>query len=223
MKRVLHIAMTLIALAAAIGIGWSMNGYDLAALRPDAPAWLAALFSFPLTMALTGTAMIGIAAVTKRASFTESSKANWLAAAALLFGPSLCLIVQAGLPLLARGQIEKSALLTTLFAFMVGFFLIVGNYITTTRRDGFGGLRNRYTLADEVVWAKSQRMMGRAIVLAVLAGIPSILFVKAITAIYIVVGLKVAAIAFAHVYSWHLAQRRAGTARDNRAMIDAPN
>lgn len=223
MNRIFHLSVGIVATTALIGLGWWLQGYNVAELRPDAPAWLASLVSFPLFFAAAGLAMMGMAAVTKRDCFTTPSKANWLAASALLFGPSLCLVMQAGMPLMAYGHIEKSSLMTMVFAMMVSFFLMVGNFITTTRRDGFGGLRNRYTLADDVVWAKSQRGLGRGIVIASLVGAPTILFFEPMTAIYSLAGLKVTAVLVAHAWSWRLSRNMNEVPAEQPTMIDAHN
>ncbi|NMC56268.1 MAG: DUF1648 domain-containing protein [Eubacteriaceae bacterium] len=85
-------------------------------------------------------------------------------------------------------------------------FIIIGNYMPTIKHNYFFGIRNPWTLANEVVWKKTHKAGGYAfIIMGIFFGLDAFIKSKALTiASIIVIGILIIAV---NVYSFLLFQK----------------
>lgn len=85
---------------------------------------------------------------------------------------------------------------------LCGMWVLLGNYIVTVPPNYFAGIRTPWTLEDPVVWQRTHRVAGRAMVVAGLLGLPLAWLVTAPWAVGVVMGLLVTVTLGAVVYSY---------------------
>jgi len=131
----------------------------------------------------------------------KHSATTWMC---LLFGLVFFLAVQLAflaveISLVARGEAIKMV-----FALGLMYFLIMGNYITTTRRTSGNGFRTPWALKDDVIWEKTQRFCGRGLFIVTLSAMGMLFFfpVKFVSTGFIIVLITMKLIAA--FYSWSL-------------------
>ena len=58
-----------------------------------------------------------------------------------------------------------------MFVLMMAFFMLMGNLMPKTKRNGAFGLRTKWSMADDVCWQKSQRLGGYSMMITGALGI----------------------------------------------------
>ena len=164
MKHILGLAAGIVCLTAFVGI--SFSALELNHLvgcfgeKYHVP---------PLLMASAGGVALTYSIWSNRKSLSADGKETRLAIATFLFGPIIALFVQVVIPLASMSWFAGGKVEILLYAITLLFFTSIGNYVTTTRREGFGGIRNIWTLRSRVIWANTQRLHGHLLVFGGLA------------------------------------------------------
>lgn len=86
-------------------------------------------------------------------------------------------------------------------------FIVIGNFMTTVKRNFTMGVRFSWTVMDDVVWAKTNRLGGYAFMGCGALGLVGV-FVPAPWNIVLLVGPILAMIPVLYVYSWLLYKKR---------------
>ena len=91
------------------------------------------------------------------------------------------------------------------------FFLAMGNYIGTTKRGSIAGFRTPWAMRSDKIWLKTQRYLGRGLVLLAISGLllvfifpPQTVFM---TFIPVLIGLKLSAAGYSYLL-WRKEQRQ---------------
>jgi len=163
----------------------------------------------PFSIVAVGTCLTVLAAFGKRDKLGTSGKTQRIALTSFLLIPVLTLFLQAIMPLLLYDVIGENGADLIFFLIPVSFFLIMGNYIVTAEYDSRIGLRNKWTLSDPIVWARTHRFFGRSLVTGALLTVPLALFIKSEYATYTLVGIAISLKFFAYLHARSLGQRLA--------------
>jgi len=198
-KHILLLAFGIVCLTAFLGIA-------LSALELN---YLTSCFGHKsrvpaLLFASLGGAGLAYTIWSNRKNMSPHGKPTRLAVATLLFGPVIGLFMQIVIPMMSTLRLDGHWPNLALYALMLLFFLSIGNYVTTTRRDGFGGIRNSWTLSSRVIWANTQRLHGYLLVLGGLATIFLILISSVATGMYALPVIYLTSICVATAYSAYL-------------------
>ncbi|PHR91257.1 MAG: hypothetical protein COA69_12155 [Robiginitomaculum sp.] len=207
MNRTLYLAIAIIALTAAISITLSLIGYPLPA--DGIQTLTRRIVTTPLLWAIFSAAMTAYAvSIVNKKPAQITGKSKMISNIKILYFPLLFLCVQVLLPLKIHGVIGGDAMQYVMFAINLTFFMSIGNYVSTVKPNGLGGLRTQWTLADPVVWAKTQRFYGRGIVMSSLAAIPLAFFGKPEMALWALVAGFMAALIISRAYSHRIANEK---------------
>jgi len=132
-------------------------------------------------------------------------KSRELATVSYLFAPVLAFLIQLAIALHILFRLGDDWANLAIYGLTLALIMSVGNSVATTRRDSFGGLRNRWSVSSRTVWFRTQRLHGRTLVfggLASLALIPLASFGIALLALLVT---YIASIIAATAYSAYLA------------------
>ena len=135
-------------------------------------------FTFPMVGGLISLA-IGVLnnkLIARHWRSTKIDKSEMRPALALLFGPTLALLMQTYTGLDHFGLTTKTNLLTTLALLQLLFFFTMGNYSATLAAGSPGGFRTPWTVKSDLVWSKTHRFIGRGLFISSLAGIGALFF-----------------------------------------------
>lgn len=94
--------------------------------------------------------------------------------------------------------------LTVLTAVMGAFFIIAGNYLPKTKPNSAIGLRTSWTMADPVVWQKSNRFGGAALMAGGVLTIIATAFTSGFVSTLIMLGIVIAVAIISTVYSYRV-------------------
>ncbi len=106
----------------------------------------------------------------------QTEKSDIIIGLSLLFGPVLAFIIQGGIALYALGLADKSDLMKASITLAFVFSLAMGNYIGTTKRGSPAGLRTPWSMHNDRIWYKTQRFLGRGLVLLSMSGFVMLFF-----------------------------------------------
>lgn len=200
MRYILALAFGVICLTALLGSVLSLFGHNYIegcfGARRTIPTFL---FTYLGGVILTYTIW------SNRKNLSIDGKPTKLAAATFLFGPVVCLFLQGAIPMTSQAGFNQDLTNWLLYIIMLIFFVSIGNYVTTTRRDSFGGIRNRWTLSSRTVWANTQRLHGHFLVfggLSTLALVPFSSVGTAMTAMLVVYPLSICMATIYSAYTW---------------------
>ncbi len=138
---------------------------------------------WPLFLPLFGIiTTFGIAIVLRKSiklhmSGAPDAKHNATTMMCLLIGPVLFFVIAVTLLLVEIGYLTKSNFMKPIMGLAFMYFLMMGNYITTTLRNSGNGFRTPWALRDDVVWEKTQRFCGRGVFVLALTGLGALFFV----------------------------------------------
>lgn len=219
MKKIILIAFGILAATLLLGLFVQMNGVYLDAASPQRLAEKIGLpsfawpFIFPgfgavITLA-TGLSKYNILVQKLRSDERgkESEKSDFILGMSLLFGPVLAFIMQGGISLYALGVFGKNDLMQALIALVLIFFLAMGNYIGTTKRGSPAGLRTPWSMHSDRTWFKTQRFLGRGLVVLSIAGMIMLFFYKPMNVFWVLLPFLIALKATAAGYSYFLWRR----------------
>jgi len=188
MKHILFAAIGVVCLTALIGAFLSTTGFNYITDCFGGESHLSMLL-----FASFGGAGLAYTVWSNRKNMSAHGKPTKLAVVTLLFMPTLALFFQIAIPAISVFHIDNGWANLALYALILFFFLNIGNYVTTTRRDGFGGIRNGWTLSSRIIWANTQRLHGHLLVFGSLAT----LFLIPVSS----VGLGMLALMFVYLFS----------------------
>ncbi len=103
-------------------------------------------------------------------------KTNILVSLAFLAGPITIFLIQSLQILVDNDILDSNQLNSIIYGVILMFLLYTGNYAINAKDDGSIGLRNRWSLSDPIIWAKTQRFFGRFLIVASLITIPFTFF-----------------------------------------------
>lgn len=210
MRRIFHIAVALLVLATFLGFALQFAGVSPAesGLARDMRSLGLSPALWPLMFPVCGGVLLAIIVFAKRRAIavlwrgTDVGKAGAITAASVLFGPVLALMMQAIVGLRFFDFIDSSSGITGLALLQSALFLIFGNYIATARRVIGGGFTTPWTRNSEKIWRKTQRFLGRGIMVVTLFSLITLYFAPAIAVIFaqIIAVLSMKAVAAAYSY-----------------------
>lgn len=211
MNRTYWTAAGLLGLAGAISLGLWGAGFP--------PEWdtdkgetVSAVRSFlttPFAIVGVGTGLTLLVAFLKRGALNVPGKARSIAVMSVLFMPVLTLFLQVMMPLALYDVIGAGGIETLFLLVVAAFFLAMGNYIVTAPYQSRMGLRNKWTLADPAIWARTHRFFGRSLVAGTLLMLPACLLIGGEYATYGLVGAVIVLKLFAVLYARTLSQKLA--------------
>jgi uncharacterized membrane protein len=88
-------------------------------------------------------------------------------------------------------------------------FMVVGNYLPTTRRNGLFGIRMPWTLRSDEVWRRTHALGGRLFVALGVATLIGALFSTAVGHLVLMGGLALLVLGTG-IYSYHLSHKLSG-------------
>jgi|GEM_PF-2364877 len=223
MRRIFHIALGILVFATALGFALQFAGVgpEESGMARDMRRFGLPPSIWPVYFPVCGGVLLAMIAFAKRRAVavlwreTDVGKAGAITAASLLFGPVLALMMQAIVGLRFFDIIDASAGITGLALLQSALFLIFGNYIATARRVIGGGFTTPWTRNSEHIWRKTQRFLGRGIMVVTLFSLITLYFAPAKAVIFAQIIAVLAMKAIAAAYSYILWRREnAGRAYD---------
>lgn len=210
MKRLLTAIAVLTAVSSGLGFYLSSIGVDGSRIALHfglpRPWWPVAMPMFGLTVALF-MAVVKRPLLERLAAGDELGKPGLATAAGLLFGPLLALLMQIFLGLKSFDLIDKAGMLTGVALMQLIMFAIVGNYTAAARRGRGQGFRTPWTARSDVVWLRTQRFVGRALVFLSLLGLAALFFAQPLSVIFAHFASVLAVKFLATAYSFRLWRR----------------
>jgi uncharacterized membrane protein len=167
MRPVTVIGGSVLVLTALIGLG-----FDVIGLNNWANKFGQEVVFYPLQFALISAPFLVFSLWRNGKRCKNLDKATMLVFPSILFVPVMGLVFQLGIPLMKNEIIANDVFGLSLYLIPFVALLCIGNYASVSRPQGIGGLRNRWTLANRAVWAKTQRLYGRVAMLGALTSIP---------------------------------------------------
>ena len=211
MNRVYWQAAGLLGLSAVISLVLWLNGFP--------PEWdtdkgetVSAVRNFlttPFAIVGVGTGLTLLQLLFKRGALNTSGKARSIVVMSVLFMPILTLFLQVMMPLALYDLVGSGGLEMAFLFLVAAFFVIMGNYVVTAPYQSRIGLRNKWTLADPMVWARTHRFFGRSLVIGILLTLPACLIINGEYATYGLVGMALLLKSVAWLYARSLSQRLA--------------
>ena len=211
MNRVYWQAASLLGLSAVISLVLWLNGFppEWDTDKGETVSAVRKFLTTPFTIVGMGTGFTLLVMLMKRGALKASGKSRSIVVMSVLFMPILTLFMQVMMPL-AIYDVVGSGGPEIAFVFVVAsFFLIMGNYVVTAPYQSRMGLRNKWTLADPTVWARTHRFFGRSLVAGVLLALPLCLMVLGEFATYGLIGVVLLLKSVAWLYARSLSQRLA--------------
>ena len=211
MNRVYWQAAGLLGLSAVISLVLWLNGFppEWDTDKGETVSAVRRFLTTPFTIVGMGTGFTLLVMLMKRGALKASGKSRSIVVMSVLFMPILTLFMQVMMPL-AIYDVVGSGGPEIAFVFVVAsFFLIMGNYVVTAPYQSRMGLRNKWTLADPTVWARTHRFFGRSLVAGVLLALPLCLMVLGEFATYGLIGVVLLLKSVAWLYARSLSQRLA--------------
>lgn len=204
-------AAGLLGLAAAISLGLWINGFppEWETAKGENISNIRAFLTMPLGIVSVGTILTVLVGWTKRDRLAENGKAKRITSIGILFMPVLTLCLQIAMPLALYDVIGSGDLEIAFLLLVAAFFLGVGNYIVTAPYRSRIGLRNKWTLADQTVWARTHRFFGRSLVAGIFLILPVCLIIGGEYATYGLVGVALVLKCVAWLYARALSQKLA--------------
>ena len=204
-------AWTRIPDGAHIPVHWNLAG------EPDRfGSKLEALIAMPAVAALVTLFLLVLPRLDPRRANIEASAKFWNAVAigvVLFVGYLHTLMVVS-----AMGR--HIDMINAVLPAMSLLFIVIGNYLSKTRSNWFGGVRTPWTLSSEYSWEMTHRWSGRLFVLSGLLGILVWLLADAKIAIAVMVGsllvTAVAGVVMSYIF-WKNDPERADGTRHNGA------
>lgn len=174
MKHPARIVAAITFITASIGIALWATGY---APQSDHTAdWKVTAFAvitFPLFFALAGLVFAVPCLYFKRNQpGVWESKQGRLALVGVLANPVLMLVMQIFYPLQKMDLIGDLAGDLVLVVIQTILLLLLGNYMSIQQPGSPMGMRNRWTLASDVVWIKTHRFFGNVLIGSLLVVAP---------------------------------------------------
>lgn len=210
MKRTIILSFLLLAVSAAISIVLWLNGFPPAEYA-EGP--VRQIITLPGFWALAGGAMFGLALLgvkvfKKLDRAEEAGRYRAIVFLNIMFGPLVALFAQIKMPLSAYGLIGGQSSELFGYVFVIAVHLFIGNFVVTARPNSIGGLRSPWALASASVWTRTQRFLGRNMIVGALATIPLALFWDADRATWIAIGVFFANVMLAYLYSFLIRDRQ---------------
>jgi len=199
MRHIVVLAFGIVCLTALLGIAFSTLGLNYITGCFESRSHLPALL-----FASLGGAGLTYTVWSNRKNMSAYGKSTKLAVTTFLFSPVIGLFMQVTIPAMSVWRLDGHWANLALYALMLFFFLSIGNYVTTTRRDGFGGIRNGWTLSSRMIWANTQRLHGHLLVFGGLATLFLIPVSSVSTAMSALLIVYPASICIATAYSAYL-------------------
>ncbi|MEM8770779.1 MAG: SdpI family protein [Pseudomonadota bacterium] len=186
MKKFFYISMAITMATVLLGFYLQTLGVsadrDGAGLADEMRALGFAPILWPLLFPLGGLVLTGLNLMMKRCAVaklwnSESvGKAGAFTAVSILVGPVMALMLQTFVGLKSYDLIDKTGMLTGVALFQAALFLFFGNYVATARRTIGGGFNTPWTKRDDLIWRKTQRFLGRGIIVVTLFALASLYF-----------------------------------------------
>ena len=211
MNRVYWQAAGLLGLSAVISLVLWLNGFppEWDTDKGETVSAVRRFLTTPFTIVGIGTGFTLLVMLMKRGALKASGKARSIVVMSVLFMPILTLFMQVMMPLAIYDVVGSGGLEIAFVFVMASFFLIMGNYVVTAPYQSRMGLRNKWTLADPTVWARTHRFFGRSLVAGVLLALPLCLMVLGEFATYGLIGVVLLLKSVAWLYARSLSQRLA--------------
>lgn len=118
------------------------------------------------------------------------------------------LLFQILIPLDVYDIVGTAGTHTIFFYFIAAAFFLMGNYIATAPFGSKIGFRNKATLSDQTVWARTHRFLGRSLVLTTLVALPLPFIIDGQIAQWALIGLIMVMKAIAWLHARQLAARQ---------------
>ena len=211
MNRVYWQAAGLLGLSAVISLVLWLNGFppEWDTDKGETVSAVRRFLTTPFTIVGMGTGFTLLVMLMKRGALKASGKSRSIVVMSVLFMPILTLFMQVMMPLAIYDVVGSGGLEIAFVFVMASFFLIMGNYVVTAPYQSRMGLRNKWTLADPTVWARTHRFFGRSLVAGVLLALPLCLMVLGEFATYGLIGVVLLLKSVAWLYARSLSQRLA--------------
>lgn len=211
MNRTYITALGLLGISALISTALWLNGFppEWDTEKGEVTSAIRRFLTAPYAIVATGSFMTLITIPAKRAKLRSSGKSRQIAVMSVLLIPILTLFLQIVMPLMLYDVVGEWGAEFLFLLVAAVFFLTIGNYIVTAEYGSRIGLRNKWTLADPLVWTKTHRFFGRSLVLGTLIILPIGLLVKPEYATYTLVGIAVSLKLIALLYARSLSHRLA--------------
>ncbi len=217
MRYILYAAVAMVA--GAIAIGFWLQSIGVTPSEKLMAGTSAPLVLWPLVMPIFG-ALVAIAiAILNYKTIRQYWDADHIEkpdirpAIAILFGPTLALLMQAYVGLDYFDLTTKTRMLTVVVILQLLFFIAMGNYAGALRPGSPGGFRTPWTVKSDKVWAKTHRFIGRGLFVASIAGFGALIFFAPKTVMYVhigaIVSIKIAAFIFSYSFWREEKQRHA--------------
>ncbi|GJL94014.1 MAG: hypothetical protein DHS20C05_04190 [Hyphococcus sp.] len=213
MKTVITISGLLLAASLVLGlwlqaIGVGSEGDGAAQLADELGLSQAYWpFIFPIFGLLISLA-IGLAhykIVERAIAAGKLEKSHFSAAAGIAFGAALAIFIQGFAGLEHFDLITKESALGVFAVLEFGFFIALGNYVSTVKLGATTGLRTPWSLRSDLAWKKTHRFLSRGIVLVSFAAFVLLLFAPPYTVIMThlvgLISVKLSAAAYSY-FAW---------------------
>lgn len=220
MKRYVYIAIGILVATALLGFWMMSAGVTADAEAPGPADEIRALglppVLWPLLFPVAGALLMGLIIITKlravRALWNESNvgKAGMFTAISILFAPALTFLMQSFVGLKYFGLIDTNGMMTVIALLQCGLLLAFGNYVATAKRGVGGGFNTPWTKNSEIVWRKTQRFLGRGVMVLTLFVLLTLFFAPPLPVIFAHVAAMVVMKVIAAAYSYLLWRREAG-------------
>ncbi len=132
-------------------------------------------------------------------------KSHFSAAAGIAFGAALAVFMHGFAGLEHFDLITKESALGAFAILEFGFFIALGNYVSTVKLGASTGLRTPWSMRSDLVWRKTHRFLSRGIVLVSLAAFALLFFAPPYTVIMThlvgLISVKLSAAAYSY-FTW---------------------
>lgn len=208
MTRINLVTMWLLAITTIISLGIALTGGyparpEIDGIRAQAYAVITAPMFFPVLGALLS---VPVLAACKKLASAQAGKARMVLAIGTLSGPALALWLQVFMPLEAFGYLSDNTTDLLLLVAHSVLVIAIGNYIITAPFGASFGMRNRWTLTNEVVWSRTHRFIGQGLVVGELIGAPVAALVDLESALFYMAAMIIAILVSGYLYARWLSQ-----------------
>ncbi len=219
MKKIFIIAAGILVVTVLLGLWMQMAGASIDTVPAKKMAGKLGLPQIFWPFALPGFGAIVMLAsglskyetILQKLNSNDLGKSDFIIGLSLLFGPVLAFIMQGGMALYVFGLVDKGDLMKASVGLGLIFFLAMGNYIGTTQRGSPAGLRTPWSAHNDRIWFKTQRFLGRGLVLLSLSGITMLFFDDPMGVMWkffaALVSLKVLAVSYSY-FLWRNEKRQ---------------
>jgi len=186
MKKTLSLGVGIVIATLALGVAVQLLGGDALELpqKKITDRFGLSGFFWPFVLPVVGMLLMLGAFYSKPHTLREATdygdgeKSTFIPNLSLLIGPALTLVMQAGIALYQFEWMDKEALMKLIIGLAFIFFLAMGNYVSTTKRGSPAGFRTPWSMYNDRIWLKTQRLLGHGLVCLTLAGLGLVLFIN---------------------------------------------